>query len=232
MFKKKIPHTYAIIFYIIILAAILTWIIPGGKYTKTSTVVEGVEKQEMVFEYVDSIPQSWQIFGAMFKGFERQAGIIVFILMIGGAFWIMNSTKAIDVGILSFLKFTRKLEHLKFFKWIGVDNVVIILVMLMFSVFGAVFGMSEETIAFIIILVPLSISMGYDSIVGVSMCFVAAGLGFAGAVLNPFTIGIAQGIAELPLFSGFEYRIFCWIILNIVGITYILLYVKRLRKNP
>ncbi len=72
----------------------------------------------------------------------------------------------------------------------------------MFSIFGAVFGMSEETIAFIIVLVPLAISMGYDSITGVAVVFVAAGIGFAGAILNPFTIGIAQGISGLPLFSG------------------------------
>jgi uncharacterized ion transporter superfamily protein YfcC len=92
--------------------------------------------------------------------------------------------------------------------------------------------MSEETIAFIIIFVPLAISMGYDSIVGVSMCFVAAGLGFAGAVLNPFTIGIAQGIAGLPLFSGLEYRLFCWLVLNFIGIAYILRYAKKIKKNP
>lgn len=230
--KKKIPHTYAIIFYIIILAAILTWIIPGGEYVEKVYVEDGIEKSELVFQSVESQPQTWQIFSAMFEGFERQAGIIVFILMIGGAFWIMNSTKAIDVGILSFIRFTRKLDHFRVLKILGVDNVVITLVMVMFSIFGAVFGMSEETIAFIIILVPLAISMGYDSIVGVSMCFVAAGLGFAGAVLNPFTIGIAQGIAELPAFSGFEYRIFCWIVINIFGIGYVLRYAGRVRKNP
>jgi len=104
--------------------------------------------------------------------------------------------------------------------------------MLMFSIFGAVFGMSEETIAFIIIFVPLAISMGYDSIVGVSMCFVAAGLGFAGALLNPFTIGIAQGLSGIPLFSGIEYRMVAWLVINIVGITFILRYAKRIRKNP
>jgi len=233
MFKKrKIPHTYAIIFYIIILAAILTWILPGGEYVEKITIENGIEETELVFTDVDSNPQTWQVFSALFKGFERQAGIIVFILMIGGAFWIMNSTKAIDVGILSFIRFTKRLEHYTVLRVLGVDNLIISLVMVMFSIFGAVFGMSEETIAFIIILVPLAITMGYDSIVGVSMCFVAAGLGFAGAVLNPFTIGIAQGIAELPLFSGFEYRIFCWIIINLVGIGYILWYAKRIKKVP
>jgi uncharacterized ion transporter superfamily protein YfcC len=233
MFKRrKIPHTYAIIFYIILIAAVMTWVIPGGEYVETVSIDEGVEKTEVEFRYTENQPQTWQVFAAIFKGFERQAGIIVFILMIGGAFWIMNSSKAIDVGILSFLKFTKRIEKYRFFKILGVDNIVITLVMILFSIFGAVFGMSEETIAFIIVMVPLAISMGYDSIVGVSMCFVAAGLGFAGAVLNPFTIGIAQGIAELPLFSGFEYRVLCWIIINIVGIAYILRYARKIKKDP
>jgi uncharacterized ion transporter superfamily protein YfcC len=230
---KKVPHTYVIVFFIIVIAAILTWILPGGEYVETTaTTASGEEQIVMEYQQVESQPQTWQIFAAMFKGFENQAGIIVFILMIGGAFWIMNESKAIDVGIMSFLAFTKKIEHYKFFKAIGVNNIIIILIMLLFSVFGAVFGMSEETIAFIIILVPLAISMGYDSLVGVAMVFVAAGLGFAGAVLNPFTIGIAQGLADLPLFSGFEYRLFAWVIINIIGITYVLIYAHRVRKNP
>ncbi|MCF8303085.1 MAG: TIGR00366 family protein [Bacteroidales bacterium] len=230
--KKKIPHTYVIVFYIIILAAVMTWVLPGGEYTKKTVERDGKEIQRMEFEYKDSKPQTWHVFSALFKGFERQSGIIVFILMIGGAFWIMNSSKAIDVGILSFLNFTRKLERNKFIRKLGVDNILIALIMLMFSIFGAVFGMSEETIAFIIIVVPLAINMGYDSITGVGMCFVAAGLGFAGAVLNPFTIGIAQGLADLPLFSGFEYRMFCWVIINIVGITYVLRWAHKVKKHP
>ena len=225
---KKVPHTYVIIFYIIILAAIMTWVIPGGEYVETE--VNG--QKEMTFTQVDSQPQTWHVFSAMFKGFERQAGIIVFILMIGGAFWIMNASKAIDVGIFSFLKFTQKLERFKFFKMLGVQNIIIASVMIMFSIFGAVFGMSEETIAFIIILVPLAISMGYDSITGVSMVFVAAGLGFAGAVLNPFTIGIAQGLSDLPLFSGFEYRLFCWGVINFVGIFWVIRYARKIKKDP
>lgn len=104
--------------------------------------------------------------------------------------------------------------------------------MVMFSLFGAVFGMSEETIAFVIIFVPLAISMGYDSIVGVCMCYVAAHVGFAGAMLNPFTIGIAQGIAELPIFSGLEYRFFCWVVLTIIGISFVLLYANRVKRHP
>lgn len=230
--KLRFPHTYMIIFSLIIFAAILTWLLPGGDYQEVTKTIDGKEVKELVFQPQDSQPQTWQVFAAMYRGFVRQSGIIVFILMIGGAFWIMNATKALDAGIISFIKFTRGLERHRFFKSIGVDNVVIVLIMLMFSLFGAIFGMSEETIAFVIILVPLAISMGYDSIVGVSMCYLGAHIGFAGAMLNPFTIGIAQGIADLPLFSGLEYRFFSWVVINIVGIGFVLWYAHRIRRKP
>ena len=234
--SKKIPHTYVIVFYIVIFSAILTWIIPGGAFDREIKSFGDGNKKEVIvnnsFHYIDNSPQTWEIFSAIFDGFVDKADIIVFILLIGGAFWIMNSSRAIDVGILSFLTFAKKLEHYKLIKILGVNNIILTLIMLMFSMFGAIFGMSEETIAFIIIFVPLAITMGYDSIVGVSLCFVAAGLGFAGALLNPFTIGIAQGLSDLPLFSGIEYRFFCWIVLNIFGIAYILRYAAKIKKNP
>ena len=106
------------------------------------------------------------MFSALLDGFERQAGIIAFLLIMGGAFQIMNSSRAIDAGIFSFLGFTKGLERYRFIKMLGVNNVVISLIIILFSLFGAVFGMSEETLAFVIIIVPLAISMGYDSITG------------------------------------------------------------------
>lgn len=233
--ERKFPHTYVIVFYLILLAAMLTWIIPGGKYDREVVLVNETEREVIVdnsFTYTENAPQTWQIFSAFFDGFVDKADIIVFILMIGGAFWIMNFSKAIDVGILSFLSRARKLERNNFIRKLGVDNIIVTLIVLLFSIFGATFGMSEETIAFVIIFVPLSIKMGYDSIVGLFMCYVAASLGFAGALLNPFTIGIAQGLSNLPLFSGIEYRFFCWIVINVVGIVYLLRYMNRIKKNP
>ncbi|MGM0377254.1 MAG: YfcC family protein [Bacteroidota bacterium] len=229
---KKVPHTYVIIFSLIVIAAVATWFVPGGEYVQVGEAPESGGTPQVEFREVESQPQTWQVFSAMFEGFEKQAGIIVFILMIGGAFWILNDSKAIDIGILSFLNFTRKLNKYKLIRAIGANNIIIVMIMLMFSIFGAVFGMSEETIAFVVIVVPLAISMGYDSITGVSMVFVAAGLGFAGAVLNPFTIGIAQGLAGLPLFSGFEYRVFAWVVINVIGIGYVLWYTRRIKKDP
>lgn len=241
--KTKVPHTFVIVFGIILIAAVLTWIIPPGKYIPIKKTVDGVESTTLVFYYKDylpdnikaefrSAPQTWQVLSALFKGFVKQSSIIIFILMIGGAFWIMNQSRAIDIGIFSFLKFTKKLEHNRIIKYLGVDNIIMILIMTMFSFFGAVFGMSEETIAFAIIMVPLAISMGYDSIIGVCLVYVAAHLGFAGAILNPFTIGIAQGLAGIPLFSGIEFRIFSWLVINVLGFYFILRYANKIRKNP
>jgi uncharacterized ion transporter superfamily protein YfcC len=220
--KFKIPHTFVIIFGLIIVSALVTFIVPGGEYNK----------ETLEFSYTQSQPQSWQILTAFYKGFTRQAGIIVFILVIGAAFWVVNSCKAIDAGIYSFLSFTRGLERHRFLRYIGVNNVVIVLIMLMFSMFGAIFGMSEETIAFTIIIIPLAVSMGYDSITGLAMVYVAAHVGFAGAILNPFTIGIAQDIAGLPIFSGIEYRFFCWVVLNLITISLVLWYANRVKKSP
>ena len=232
---RKIPHTYVIVFSIVVLSAMLTWIIPGGAFDRQIINVNGVDRSVVIpgsFHTVESNPQTWQIFSALFDGFVDKADIIVFILIIGGAFWIMNESKAIDVAIQSVLRFTKKIEHNKFISFLGADNIIFLLIMLMFSFFGAVFGMSEETIAFIIIFVPLAISMGYDSIVGVSLCFVAAALGFAGALLNPFTIGIAQGLSNLPLFSGIGYRMFCWLAINLAGFWFVLRYARKVKKNP
>ncbi|MEJ5267029.1 MAG: AbgT family transporter [Bacteroidales bacterium] len=233
---KKIPHTFVIIFSIIVVAAILTWIVPAGEFNRTQKLLpDGSTKtiiQKDSFHKTEQVPQTWQIFTSIIEGFIAQANIIVFILVIGGAFWILNSTKAIDIGIYSFIKRTKKLESNKLLARIGVDNVIMILIMTLFSSFGAIFGMSEETIAFVIIIVPLAISMGYDSIVGISLVYVAAHIGFAGAILNPFTIGIAQGLSDLPLFSGWEYRFFCWLIINIIGFAFILFYAKKIKKNP
>lgn len=229
MKKRQIPHTYVIIFCIILFCALLTWFIPGGEYVQT-TLPDG--SIESVYQPVDHVPQTWQVCAALFKGFVDKADIIVFILIIGGAFWIVNDSKAFDIATLAFLRKIKKMEHNRLLRKVGIENVLLASIMLMFSIFGSVFGMSEETIAFCLVLVPMAISMGYDSITGVCMVFVAAGLGFAGATLNPFTIGIAQGLAGLPLFSGIEYRIICWIVINLVGFTWILRYAAKVKKNP
>lgn len=206
MGKFKVPNTYVIIFTVLLVCAVATWFVPGGE------------------------PQTWQVFSALYEGFSQQAGIIAFVLIIGGAFWVVNSTKAVDNGIMKFIGRIRHLERYGLIRKLGVGNIVITLVMLLFGLFGAVFGMSEETIAFVAVVIPLARMLGYDDITGVCMVYLAAHVGFAGAMLNPFTIGIAQDMSGLPLFSGIEYRIICWLVLMAVAIAFVLWYASTVRK--
>ena len=207
MGKIKVPNTYVIIFAVILLSALATMLIPGG------------------------VPQTWQVFSAIYEGFSQQAGIIAFVLIIGGAFWVVNSTKAVDEGILKFIGKVQHLERYSLIRKAGVGNIVIVLVMLLFGLFGAVFGMSEETIVFVAVVIPLAKSLGYDEFIGVCMVYVAAHVGFAGAMLNPFTIGIAQDMAGLPLFSGIEYRVVCWLILMAIAIAFVLWQASKVKNQ-
>ena len=209
MKKRSFPNTYVIIFALVIISAIFTWFVPGGNY------IQGADGT-LVFERVPSVPQTWQVFTAFFNGFVKQAEIIVFILVVGGAFQVLNSTGAVDAGIKSFMH-----------SFGGHDNIVLASIAVLFSAGGAIFGMSEETIPFVGIAVPLAISMGYDAITGFLIVYVASNVGFSSAFLNPFTVGIAQQMCGLPLFSGMGYRIVCWVLLTALTVAFTLWYAGK-----
>ena len=211
---RKVPHTYVIIAILIVLCAVLTWILPGGQYV---TADDGT----LSYEQTDAVPQTWQVFSAVYHGFVKQAGIIVFILVVGGVFWLLNATGAVDAGIRRLIAGIGKK-----------DKIVLVALTILFSLAGAVFGMSEETIPFVGIVVPLVVSMGYDAIMGILVVYVASNIGFSSAFLNPFTVGIAQGMADLPLFSGMGYRLFCWGFLTILLCVFVVLYARKTRKAP
>lgn len=148
-------------------------------------------------------------------------GIVAFILVIGGAFGIIMKTGAIDAGIYAFIRRTK-----------GYEVVAIPLLFILFSLGGAIFGMSEETIPFAMIVIPFVIAMGYDSLVGVSITFVASQVGNATSWMNPFGIAIAQGIAGVPVLSGAGFRIGMWVITTAAGAAYLMFYAKKIKKNP
>ena len=210
---KKLPNTYVIIAALIVLCAVLTWFVPGGQYA-------AADDGTLSYQEVGSVPQTWQVFSAIYNGFVKQAGIIIFILVVGGAFWLLNATGAIDAGIrLLIARIGTK------------DKAVLVTLTLLFSFGGAVFGMSEEAIPFVGIVVPLVVSMGYDAIMGLLVVYVASNIGFSSAFLNPFTVGIAQGMADLPPFSGMGYRIFCWTFLTALLCLFVVFYAKKTRKS-
>lgn len=213
---KKLPDTLIIIFSILIIFTILTWIIPAGEYDR---VVEN--GREVIdpdsFQYVAAEPQGFfDLLQAPIAGFQSAAQIIAFILLVGGAFSILNRTGSIDAALQFVVRYSYKYPKSK--KWI------LPVIISLFSLAGATFGMSEEVLVFVLITIPLARALNYDVLVGVAIPFLGAGAGFAGAFANPFTIGVAQGIAELPPFSGMEYRLLVWLCFTIAVNIFILRY--------
>jgi uncharacterized ion transporter superfamily protein YfcC len=148
-------------------------------------------------------------------------GVIAFILIIGGAFGIIQATGAIELGIL------RVIELVK-----GRAHYCIPVLFVLFSLGGAIFGMGVEAIAFAVLLVPAFIKMGYDSISAVMTTYVATQIGFATSWMNPFSVAIAQGIAGVPVLSGSGFRITMWVTFTLAGILFTMRHALRVQKAP
>jgi uncharacterized ion transporter superfamily protein YfcC len=221
---KRIPDAITIMAVIMVLFTLLTWVIPSGEYL--TEIKEG--RKYLIpgtYQVVENQPQGIKsMLTAPIRGFVSASLIIGFCLLVGGAFGVLNKTGAIEAGLFYVIHKTKNSAFSK--------KVVLTLLMVVFSVCGATFGMSESVLVFIMMTIPLARAMGYDSITGLSVSFLAAGVGFMGAITNPFTIGIAQGIAEIPLFSGWEYRLLLWFVFTTALIVFILRYVSKLERDP
>jgi len=224
MKKFRLPNTFVLLFAILAMIAISTWLVPGGQYD--TVLVNGKPRIDpATFHYVPSNPQGFvALMMAPIKGFVEAAQIIGFVLIVGGAFSVLQKTDAIDSMIKSV---ARAHTHSAF-----VRAMIIPVFVTMFSLGGATFGMSEEAIPFILIFIPLALALGYDSIVGVSIPFVGSQVGFAAAFLNPFNVGVAQGIAGVEIFSGMGYRVICWFIATAVTIGFLMWYAARIKRDP
>lgn len=222
--KLKSPDALVVVTVFLLFFVLLTWIVPAGMYERE--VVDGrTVVTPGTYHATDQNPQGiFDFLTAPIKGFVSASQIIGFVLLVGGAFSMVTATGAIDAALQRVLALAKERPVLR--KWI------IPILMTIFAFAGGTFGMAEETLVFILITIPLARSLGYDTIVGVAIPFIGASMGFAGAAVNPFTVGIAQGIAELPLFSGWEYRWMVWAIYTLLGIGFVMLYVRRLEKDP
>ncbi len=160
---------------------------------------------------------------AAIAGFEDKADIIAFVFLLGGAFGVMLSTGALD-RLLTWA--VVRMGDGKA-KWL-----VVPVSMTLFSLGGAIFGLGESTIAFVLITVPLAIRLGFDTITGICMCYLASQIGFGGAFFNPFTVGIAQAIAEVPYLSGNGVRYVTWAVVTAVGIAFVSWHAARVHRDP
>lgn len=214
------PHTYVLLFSFIIIAAILSWIVPAGQFERVM-----VGEREIInpdsFAHVARNPQGiFEVLKSIPRGFARTQDISYFLFVTGGAFLIINKTGMIEAAL------SRIVSSLK-----GKEALVIPVVVLIMGLAGSTIGLSEETIVFIALGVSLARAIGYDSLIGVGMIGLGAGVGFTSGFMNPFSVGVAQSIAELPLFSGIELRLVLFVVLWIVTSLYLILYGKRVKAD-
>jgi uncharacterized ion transporter superfamily protein YfcC len=221
---KKSPDVFVIAFALILLAAAATWVLPGGSYQRQQENVGGTQREIVLpgtYHVEPSDPQLSAIFLAPMRGFLRMGAIIGLIFIVGGAFNILNDTGAIAAGIHQLVRLLGRRSYL-----------IIPIVMTVFSFFGGAYGMAEEAIPFALIFVPMALALGYDSIVGVCLSFVAAGVGFSAGFLNPFTVQISQAIAGVPLGSGLRYRVVVWVGATALAIAWVMVYAARVKADP
>ncbi len=237
------PDAMVILFFIMVLAAIASHLIPAGSFSllEPAPVAEGAAKltgklDPASFRFAENneggVPLFAEgggvgFFNYAFEGlvsgnkWGSAVGVVMFILLTGGAFGILMKTGAIHNGILALIARTRDMQAL-----------FIPLLFVLFSLGGAVFGMGEEAIAFCIVLLPLMLALGYDAITTVLVTYVATQIGFATSWMNPFNVAIAQGIAEIPLFSGQSLRIGMWVVFTLFGLVFTMRYATRIKANP
>ena len=216
-----VPHVYVILLSLILICSLMSYIVPAGQYDMMN--VNGREVVDAAtYRHVESTPVTlMQMLSAVPRGMTQSAQIIFFIFIVGGAFAILEKTGAIEAGIG------------KVCQLLGGRTLLLLpVIVLLFSMGGAVFGMSEETIPFIPIFVSLCIAMGYDSITGTAIVFCGAAAGYAGAFMNPFTLQVAQGIAGLPILSGFGFRVVMYVAYLVLTSGFIMWYASRVKKNP
>ena len=224
--KKKFttPHTLVIIVCLIILAVAATYFVPAGEFVRYTDEATGRELVE-AGSYTSSgtNPVSFlQVPVVMYQGILEAADIIAFLLIIGGAFEIVNVSGA----ILALCRTVSK--HLK-----GREFFVVPIFLALFALFGTTMGLSNEVAIFVPIGITMALSLGLDKITGVAMVTVGAVSGFTAGLMNPFTVGVAQDIAGVsPLFSGMGYRGVLLAAMLVIDTIYILHYDKMVKKHP
>lgn len=219
--KRKDINVFVLILSMLVIATIITYIVPTGEYTRSDVDGRSVVVPD-TYQAIESSPISLMgMITSIHTGMVDSAPIIFFVLIIGGTLGVLSSTGAVEALIATASRKFAKKE-----KWL------IPIIMLFFALAGTLIGMAEETLAYIGILVPIAIALGFDAITGAAIVLVGASVGFMTAVLNPFTVGIAQGIAQLPPFSGIGYRILLFIITYLISVWYIQRYALKVKRDP
>lgn len=229
----KVPHVYAIIFALMVIFAVLTWIVPSGSYQRQEvngrevTVAGTYEQSEKTYideetgDEVDLRQGVFDVLQAPTRGIQEAIEVVAFILIVGGSFQVITKTGAITSGM------GRVVRRFK-----NKDILIIPIAMVLFALGGTSFGMAEETLPFFAIFMPIMMAMGFDSMTAFMVVFVGARTGYIASTINPFNVLIAQGILGIQGNPQLWLRMIAWVVLTSVAITWVVLYARRVKKNP
>lgn len=218
----KMPHTFVILIVIILIATVLTWVIPSGEYARIEDPISGRKIVDATsFAYVDNVRVSpIQLPMLIIEAFSANADLITLILLSGAAIHMLTATGALQALIAAIVR-----------RFSGKVSVFIPLLMLVFALICTTQGVNTF-IAFAPITVMLALSLGLDSIVGVGIILLGGAIGFATGTLNVSTTLVAQKIAELPNYSGIGYRWVCFAVYYVITCFLLVRYAKKIQKNP
>ena len=221
--KFKLPHIFVLLTGIIIVCAILTWILPAGEFDRqanaagTEVVVPGT------YHAVDASPVGpFETLKSIYNGMLNGGGVIFFVFIAYASIGLIISTGAFNGLVAGLLKILK-----------GKARAVIIpIFILVLGCISSTIGVFEEAFPFIPIFVGIAIAMGYDALVGLGIVALGVGLGYSGAVMNPFTVGMAQDIAGIPQMSGIGFRIICHAVMIVVASILLIRYALKVQADP
>ena len=225
--KFVFPHSYTLIFLLIIIAALLTWFIPSGQFKTVVETINGMEKTTVVpgtYHQIDKAGYGQGISAVLeapAAGVINAVEVVAFVLIVGGAFGIILKTGAVDRGLFTLAQS------------LGDKGILVIpLSMILFSLGGSTFGMSEEVIPLFAVFVSLMFSLGFDSMTAILILFLGTQAGYIGSTINPFNVLIAQGVADVHGNPLLVYRVVCWAVITLISILFTMHYAKKVKANP
>lgn len=219
--KSRSINVFLLLFMVLVLAALATHFFPAGQFDR-----ELVGTRSMVipnsFHLIEPNPVSFfSVFSSIHTGLVEAGPVIFYVFILGGMFSILNSTGTFD----AVLSYTARTMRNRSFAFIAVT-------MFIFAMGGSLMGMAEEGLIYLPLIIPIALALGFDVVTGTAIVLLGMGVGFTTAVMNPFTIGIAQGIAGLPLFSGIEARLVLFVLMYSLTVGYVYRYAMTVKKEP
>lgn len=223
--KKKfnLPHIYVLLFGLIVFCTILTWVLPAGEFERMVNESGRTVAVAGTYHVVEQTPVGpFQMFQLIYQGFLNAGEVLFFVFISYASINIMISSGAFN-GLVAFL--------LRIFK----GNARVAIIPIFITLVGAAsstIGLFEEWFPFIPVFVGIAVAMGYDAVVGLAIVALGAGMGYSGAAMNPFTVGVAQGIAEIPFMSGAGFRVICHAVMIVVGSVLTIRYALKVQTDP